>query len=111
MDVQSGLAKMLGARVVTTVGSEDKAAAVRALGADAVILRRTEDVAAKTEAAPSEPGRTSQSSLGFNAIGSAASSERKNAKNKRTTQIQKYPARSLATHVVVVITRSKPLGN
>ena len=42
-----GLAKMLGARVATTVGSEEKAAAVRALGADTVILRRTEDVAAK----------------------------------------------------------------
>lgn len=39
--------KALGATVITTVGSEAKAATVRALGADHVILYRTEDVAAE----------------------------------------------------------------
>ena len=39
------LAKQLGAKVVTTVGSDAKADAVRAAGADVVINRRREDVA------------------------------------------------------------------
>ena len=38
------LAKHLGARVITTVGSEEKAEKARALGADEVILYRTESV-------------------------------------------------------------------
>ena len=40
------LAKFLGAKVVTTVGSEDKERFVRDLGADVVINRKKEDVAA-----------------------------------------------------------------
>ncbi|MFW6155347.1 MAG: NAD(P)H-quinone oxidoreductase [Planctomycetota bacterium] len=40
------LAKLLGARVVTTVGSDEKAAAVRALGADVVANRHTDDLGA-----------------------------------------------------------------
>ena len=40
-------AKVLGAVVIATVGSEAKAARVRELGADHVILYRTEDVAAE----------------------------------------------------------------
>jgi NADPH2:quinone reductase len=40
------LAKALGAKVVTTVGSEEKAAFVRELGADVVINRKKEDIAA-----------------------------------------------------------------
>ena len=43
------LAKIIGARIVTTVGSDDKAAMVRNLGADVVINRRKEDVAAVLE--------------------------------------------------------------
>jgi putative PIG3 family NAD(P)H quinone oxidoreductase len=39
------VAKALGARVVTTVGSDEKAAAARDLGADVVINYRTEDFA------------------------------------------------------------------
>ncbi len=39
------LAKRLGAKVVTTVGSEEKAAFVRSLGADVVINRKQEDIA------------------------------------------------------------------
>ena len=39
------LAKQMGAKVVTTVGSDAKADAVRAAGADAVINRRRENVA------------------------------------------------------------------
>ena len=38
------IAKLLGAKVVTTVGSPDKAEAAKKLGADVVINRRTEDV-------------------------------------------------------------------
>ncbi len=41
------LARALGARVLCSAGSEEKAAACRALGAEAVILYRTQDV--KTE--------------------------------------------------------------
>lgn len=40
------LAKVLGAKVITTVGSEDKARFVRGLGADVVIDRKKEDIAA-----------------------------------------------------------------
>jgi NADPH2:quinone reductase len=40
------LAKRIGAKVVTTVGSEEKAAFVRGLGADVVINRKQEDIAA-----------------------------------------------------------------
>ena len=40
------LAKSLGAKVVTTVGSEDKEQFVRDLGADVVINRKKEDIAA-----------------------------------------------------------------
>jgi NADPH2:quinone reductase len=40
------LAKALGAKVVTTVGSEDKERFVRALGADVVINRKNDDIAA-----------------------------------------------------------------
>jgi NADPH2:quinone reductase len=43
-------AKALGARVIGTVGSEDKAALARAFGADEVILYREEDVAARVRA-------------------------------------------------------------
>ena len=37
-------AKVLGAKVVTTVSSEQKAEAVRALGADVVVNRKTDDL-------------------------------------------------------------------
>ncbi len=40
------LAKALGAKVVTTVGSEDKERFVRELGADVVINRKTQEIAA-----------------------------------------------------------------
>ncbi len=40
------LAKRLGAKVVTTVGSQEKATFVRSLGADVVINRKAEDIAA-----------------------------------------------------------------
>lgn len=47
------MAKAAGARVITTAGSEEKAEAARKLGADVVILYRTQDVsAALREAAP-----------------------------------------------------------
>lgn len=42
-------AKLLGARVIATVGSEEKAAIARRYGADAVILYRTEPVAPKVK--------------------------------------------------------------
>lgn len=41
------VAKNLGARVITTAGSDDKVARARELGADCVINYKTEDVAAK----------------------------------------------------------------
>ena len=44
------IAKVIGAKIITTVGSEEKAAAVRKLGADVVINRRTEDVEAVLKA-------------------------------------------------------------
>jgi len=37
------MAKILGARVITTVGSEEKAARARKLGADVVINYKTEN--------------------------------------------------------------------
>ncbi|MDD4538995.1 MAG: NAD(P)H-quinone oxidoreductase [Lentisphaeria bacterium] len=40
------LAKYMGGKVVTTVGSDEKAAFVRTLGADVVINRKKEDIAA-----------------------------------------------------------------
>jgi NADPH2:quinone reductase len=40
------MAKAAGARVLTTAGSDEKAAACRALGAEAVVNYKTEDVAA-----------------------------------------------------------------
>lgn len=40
------LAKMTGATIITTVGSEEKAAFVKDLGADVIINRKTEDIAA-----------------------------------------------------------------
>jgi NADPH2:quinone reductase len=46
------LAKLLGAKVVTTVGSEDKEQFVRALGADVVINRKKEDIAAAMKRHP-----------------------------------------------------------
>ena len=47
------MARAVGARVITTAGSEEKAAACRQLGADHVILRHTQDLAAEVrKAAP-----------------------------------------------------------
>ncbi len=46
------LAKALGAKVVTTVGSEDKARFVRDIGADVVINRKTQDIATELAAHP-----------------------------------------------------------
>jgi NADPH2:quinone reductase len=43
------MAKILGARVVTTAGSEEKAARCRALGADHVINYKSQDVLAETK--------------------------------------------------------------
>jgi NADPH2:quinone reductase len=42
-------AKVIGAEVIATVGSDDKAARARALGADHVILYRDQDVAAEVK--------------------------------------------------------------
>ena len=50
------LAKWAGARVVTTVSSDAKAAHVRAAGADVVINYRTEDVAARIKAQCTDSG-------------------------------------------------------
>jgi NADPH2:quinone reductase len=47
------MAKAIGARVITTAGSEEKVAACRALGADGAINYKNEDVAARVkESAP-----------------------------------------------------------
>jgi NADPH:quinone reductase len=43
------MTKAIGARVITTVGSEEKAAAARELGADAVINYKTENVAERVK--------------------------------------------------------------
>lgn len=45
------IAKQLGARVITTVGSDEKAALARMLGADTVINYKTQDVDAEIKAA------------------------------------------------------------
>ena len=47
-----GLVKALGGRVVTTVGSQAKAEFVRALGADTVVVRGTDDLAAALDSLP-----------------------------------------------------------
>lgn len=44
------MAKALGARVITTAGSDEKAAACRELGADAAINYKTEDIAERVKA-------------------------------------------------------------
>ncbi len=46
------LAKLFGARVVTTVGSEKKAEVARRLGADVVVLRHTDDLEKVLDANP-----------------------------------------------------------
>jgi NADPH2:quinone reductase len=48
------LAKFLGAKVVTTVGSADKEQFVRDLGADVVINRKTDDIAAVMKQHPAD---------------------------------------------------------
>src|SRR5476651_2166360 len=50
------LAKALGARVITTAGSEEKCAACRKLGADVAINYKTEDFVAATKAATADKG-------------------------------------------------------
>jgi NADPH2:quinone reductase len=50
------LAKALGARVITTAGSEEKCAACRKLGADIAINYKTEDFVAATKAATGDKG-------------------------------------------------------
>ncbi len=60
------LAKWAGARVVTTISSEAKAAHVRAAGADVVINYRTEDVAARIKAACSGVDRIVEVDFGKN---------------------------------------------
>jgi NADPH2:quinone reductase len=50
------LAKAFGAKVITTVGSEEKAAQCRRLGADVAINYRTEDFVAATKAATDDHG-------------------------------------------------------
>jgi putative PIG3 family NAD(P)H quinone oxidoreductase len=50
------LAKALGARVITTAGSEEKCAACRKLGADVAINYKTEDFVAAAKAATGDKG-------------------------------------------------------
>ncbi len=50
------LAKALGARVITTAGTEEKCAACRKLGADVAINYKTEDFVAATKAATGDKG-------------------------------------------------------
>jgi NADPH2:quinone reductase len=50
------IAKALGARVITTAGSEEKCAACRKLGADLAINYKTEDFVAATKAATGDKG-------------------------------------------------------
>ncbi len=50
------LAKALGARVITTAGSDEKCAACRKLGADIAINYKTEDFVAATKAATGDKG-------------------------------------------------------
>jgi NADPH:quinone reductase len=60
------LAKWAGARVVTTVSSEAKAAHVRAAGADVVVNYRSEDVAARIKAECSGVDRIVEVDFGKN---------------------------------------------
>ena len=50
------MAKAVGAKVVTTVGTAEKAAAAKALGADVVLNYKTDDVAAGVKALAGEAG-------------------------------------------------------
>jgi putative PIG3 family NAD(P)H quinone oxidoreductase len=50
------LAKALGARVITTAGTQEKCAACRKLGADVAINYKTEDFVAATKAATGDKG-------------------------------------------------------
>src|SRR5579864_4476418 len=50
------IARELGARVITTTGSEEKCAACRKLGADVAINYKTEDFVAATKAATADKG-------------------------------------------------------
>jgi NADPH2:quinone reductase len=50
------LAKALGARVITTAGTDEKCAACRKLGADVAINYKTEDFVAATKAATGDKG-------------------------------------------------------
>lgn len=50
------MAKAVGARVITTVGSEEKAVIARQLGADLAILYKTQDVAAEVKRATDGKG-------------------------------------------------------
>lgn len=50
------LAKVVGARVITTVGSDEKAASAKALGADKVLNYKTDDLAAQVKAATGGAG-------------------------------------------------------
>ena len=50
------LAKALGARVIVTVGSEEKAEACRKLGADVAINYKTQDFVAETKKATGGKG-------------------------------------------------------
>ena len=50
------VAKALGARVITTAGSEEKCAACRKLGADVAINYKTDDFVAATKAATGDKG-------------------------------------------------------
>lgn len=61
------IAKMLGARPLAVVGSDDKAALVRELGAEVVINRTTQDVAEATRAATGGAGADAV----YDAVGAA----------------------------------------
>jgi putative PIG3 family NAD(P)H quinone oxidoreductase len=50
------LARMRGARVLTTVGTEEKARRIRELGADETIVHRVEDVTAKLRSLAADQG-------------------------------------------------------
>jgi NADPH:quinone reductase len=50
------IAKALGARVITTAGSDEKCAACRKLGADVAVNYKTEDFVAATKAATGDKG-------------------------------------------------------
>lgn len=69
------LAKLKGARVITTVSSEEKADFVRALGADEVILYSREDWVSSVLALTEEQG----ADLVFDTVGSAVFKESINA--------------------------------